>query len=427
MFKRLHIQLTLLCTVVSSLILIIMSFACLSFQEAKSQERYFSEFQANVNMLINYLESQSVISHNWLTQFHQDSHFEMDILDNGNKLAFTNLKPIPSKEALFELVRETTRNEYLIFEESITPQSILSSHAEFETTYQNTPYYAAVVMLPKNGGVLNIAILHSLEELQQITSVQRLFFAAADIAGIILLAVFFWLFTWRMILPLIENRKKQTEFIASASHELRSPLTVMLSALSAMKHASPTDAERFSQTIALEGKRMSRLIDDMLALSSADSAHFTVRKSAVELDTLLLSAYEKFEALAKDKNISLKINLPDESVPPCQCDKERIEQVLSILLDNALSYTPIGGAIRLSLQAQADKFTLRVADNGIGIPDTEKKAIFDRFYRCDKSHKDKEHFGLGLCIAWEIVHMHKGKLWVEDTPGGGATFVMVLR
>ena len=172
---------------------------------------------------------------------------------------------------------------------------------------------------------------------------------------------------------------------------------------------------------------MSRLIDDMLTLSSADSSHFTMQKSKVELDTLLLSAYEKFEALAKDKNISLKIDLPDDSVLPCQCDKERMEQVLSILLDNALSYTPSGGAIGLSLQTSADKFTLRVADNGIGIPDTEKKAVFDRFYRCDKSHKDKAHFGLGLCIAWEIVHMHKGKLWVEDTPGGGATFVMVLR
>ncbi len=427
MFRKLHIRLTLLCSVVSSLILIFMSFACLSFQEAEARERYFSDFQVNVNMLINYLESQTVISHNWLSQFHTDTHFEMDILDNGNRLAFGNLKPLPSKERVFTLVRETARNEYQLFEESITPQSILSAHKEFEITTDDMPYYASVIMLPKNNGVLNIAILYSQEKLQKDVSSQRMYFAAVDIAAIMLLTVFFWFFTWRMILPLMENRRKQTEFIAFASHELRSPLTVMLSALSAMKHAAPPDAERFAQTIAVEGKRMSRLIDDMLTLSSADSSHFTIRKCSVELDTLLLSAYEKFEALAKDKNISLKIDLPDDSVLPCQCDKERMEQVLSILLDNALSYTPSGGAIGLSLQTSADKFTLRVADNGIGIPDTEKKAVFDRFYRCDKSHKDKAHFGLGLCIAWEIVHMHKGKLWVEDTPGGGATFVMVLR
>ena len=68
-----------------------------------------------------------------------------------------------------------------------------------------------------------------------------------------------------------------------------------------------------------------------------------------------------------------------------------------------------------------------MADNGPGIPDSEKEAVFDRFYRCDKSHKDKAHFGLGLCIAREIIHMHKGSIRVEDTPGGGAAFVVNLR
>lgn len=103
-----------------------------------------------------------------------------------------------------------------------------------------------------------------------------------------------------------------------------------------------------------------------------------------------------------------------------------MEQVLSILLDNAVSYTPPGGAISLSLKLEPDKVLLGVSDNGDGISDEEKEAVFDRFYRCDKSHKDKSHFGLGLCIAHEIVRMHKGKLWIEDTPGGGATFIVSI-
>lgn len=171
---------------------------------------------------------------------------------------------------------------------------------------------------------------------------------------------------------------------------------------------------------------MSRLIDDMLTLSGTDSSHFTIQKTEVELDTLLLSVYEKFEPLAIEKGISLHISLPDALIPPCLCDQGRIEQVLSILLDNALSYTPSGGKIFLSLQSSSNQMILRVADTDIGIPDSEKKAVFDRFYRCDKSHKDKAHFGLGLCIAQEIIHLHKGRLWVEDTPEGGATFVIVL-
>lgn len=426
MFKKLHIRLTLLCTGVSACILVFMSLVCLSFQEAESKESYFSDFQVNVNMLASYLESQSVISHNWLSQFHTDTHFEIDIRDNGETLAFGNLKPL-SNESSFIRIRKIAREEHQIYEETITPESILSIHAEFEYTDDKIPYYAAVVLIPKNGGVLNIAILHSLEELQGTIVMQRLIFAVVDIAGTLILAVFFWFLTWRMILPLIENRRKQAEFIASASHELRSPLTVILSSLTAMKHASAKDAERFASNIELEGKRMSRLIDDMLTLSGTDSSQFTIHKTAVELDTLLLSSYEKFEPLAIDKNISLRITLPEDSVPACQCDRERMEQVLSILIDNALSYTPSGGIIKLFLQADGDKFILKVADNGPGILDTEKEAVFDRFYRLDKSHKDKAHFGLGLCIAQEIIRMHKGKLWVEDTPGGGASFVIMLK
>lgn len=426
MFKKLHIRLTLLCTLVSGFILVFMSFICLSFQEAESRESYFSDFQVNVNMLISYLESQSIISHNWLSQFHSDTHFEMDIRDNGELLAFGNLKP-SSKEPVFDMVREKARNEHRIYEESFTPQSLLSTHAEFEFTSDGSPYYASVILIPKNGGILNIAILYQLKELQHKIAMQRILFAGADIAGIFFLAVFFWFFTWRMILPLIESRRKQTEFIASASHELRSPLTVMLSCLSAMKNASTEDSERFAATIALEGKRMSRLIDDMLTLSGTDNSRLDLHKTAVELDTVLLSAYEKFESLAREKGISFQITLPDSSVPCCQCDKERIEQVLSILIDNALSYTPESGKICLSLYTVSDKFTIRIADDGPGIADTEKEAVFDRFYRCDKSHKNKNHFGLGLCIAKEIISMHRGKIWVEDTPGGGATFVIMLR
>lgn len=172
---------------------------------------------------------------------------------------------------------------------------------------------------------------------------------------------------------------------------------------------------------------MSRLINDMLTLSGADSSSLTLRKTAVELDTLLLSSYEKFESLARDKSISLGITLPEDSVPPCHCDKERMEQALSILLDNALSYTPAGGRVCLSLSVSQENFLMRVADNGPGIPDAEKEAVFDRFYRCDKSHKDKNHFGLGLCIAREIVRMHKGNLWAEDAKGKGTAFVIMLK
>ncbi len=426
MFQKLHIQLTFLCTFVSGMILVFMSLICLYFSETESKKSHFSDFQINANMLYNHLGSQSVLSRNWLAQFQADTGFEMDIRDNGSKLIFENLSPYTLHEDIFTKARKLAREDYTILEESITKESVLSIHADFPLNWEGEEYYASVALIPKKSGVLNAAVLLPLTELNKAIASRRQLFAQVDILGIFLLGLFFWVLTWRMMQPLIKNRQKQTEFIASASHELRSPLTVMLSALSAMQHASPKESAHFSQIIKQEGKRMGRLIDDMLTLSGTDSSHFTIRRTQVELDTLLLSAYEKFEPLAQKKSISMNIALPDKLVPPCSCDKGRIEQVLSILLDNALSYTPSGGRILLSLETVSDKFILRVSDSGTGIPDSEKQAVFDRFYRCDKAHKDKEHFGLGLCIAQEIIHMHRGKIWAEDTFGGGTTFIITL-
>ncbi len=426
MYQKLHIRLTFLCTLASGMILAFMSLICLFFSESESRKSHFSDFQINSNILVNHLDSQSILSRDWLAQFCADTGFVIDIRDKGFKLAFETLSPLTLSDDIFTLARERARTEYSVLEESMTPNSILSIHADFPLEWEGKDYYASVSMIPKNGGVLNTAVLLPLTDLHESIVLWRILFAGADLFGILLLGLFFWFFTWRMMQPLIRSRQKQAEFIASASHELRSPLTVMLSALSAMHHASPQETAHFSETIRREGKRMGRLIDDMLMLSGTDSSHFTIQKAAVELDTLLLSAYEKFEPLAKKKFISLSVTLPDELVPPCFCDKERIEQVLSILLDNALSYTPSRGKICLSLEDRSDKFIIRVSDSGIGIPDSEKDAVFDRFYRCDKSHKDKEHFGLGLCIAQEIIKAHRGKIRVEDAQEGGASFVIIL-
>ena len=171
---------------------------------------------------------------------------------------------------------------------------------------------------------------------------------------------------------------------------------------------------------------MSRLIDDMLTLANADNRTWSIHPSDIELDTLLLQTYEKYERIARDKGLTLDVDLPEDIPPTYPCDGERVAQVLSILIDNAMSYTPKGGKIKLGLKTESSRIQLYVADNGPGVPDESKKSIFDRFYRVDKAHKDKAHFGLGLCIAKEIVKLHKGKIAVEDTPGGGATFIVTL-
>ena len=163
---------------------------------------------------------------------------------------------------------------------------------------------------------------------------------------------------------------------------------------------------------------MSRLIGDMLTLAGADNGSWSIQPAPVELDTLLLQSYEKFETVAAQKGMQLRIELPDTALPPYVCDGERIAQVLSILLDNAMSYTPQGRAYSsLPLERRKPLDAAR-ARQWPWHPAGSQGSDFERFYRAEKSRKDKEHFGLGLCIAQEIVRLHRGRLYLDDTPGG---------
>ena len=198
-------------------------------------------------------------------------------------------------------------------------------------------------------------------------------------------------------------------------------------ALSALEKAGPEEQERFRENIRAEGTRMSRLVDDMLALASADSRSWAVNRSPVELDTLALEVYEQFSSMARERGLRFSVSLPEEEIPLCRCDGNRIAQALSVLLDNAFSYTPSGGRVELSLTLRpGGRVRFSVADTGPGVPEEEKERIFQRFYRADASRQNREHFGLGLCVAREIVELHKGRLWVEDAPGGGAVFCMEI-
>ena len=170
-----------------------------------------------------------------------------------------------------------------------------------------------------------------------------------------------------------ENRKKQTQFIASASHELRSPLAVILSCVQVMEKDSG-DSGKLLQTIKSEGNRMSMLVGDMLSLANADNKSWSITKSDCELDTLVLDTYEKYEPLLHEKKISLKVILPEEPLSVCKCDSARISQVLGILLDNGASYVPAEGKMKMGVEEKEKYFKIYVQDNGPGISNENKEA-----------------------------------------------------
>ena len=164
---------------------------------------------------------------------------------------------------------------------------------------------------------------------------------------------------------------------------------------------------------------MARLIGDLLTLAQGDAGTWDVRRDAVDLDTLLLETAEDFYPIARQKNQLLSLSVPETALPIVTGDSQRLRQILTVLLDNACSYTPEGGTITLSAQTGPGEALLRVADTGPGISPEHRERVFDRFYRADSSRGEQSGFGLGLSIADAITREHKGALRAES--GGGVT------
>ncbi len=422
MFRKLHIQMTVFSAAITNTILIVMALVCLLIAESSAKENSYATFVNNAGACITQMEEQPAISHRWLKTMMNNYHVRILIRDNGNPLYFYKLADFGQDSSAFSRALDLSRDSYGLNLESYSRNQKLTKSADF----QFPGYYACTALVPHTDGVLSIIILYPLSDLHLQLNTQRLAFGGAVLAAIAAVSVFSWFFTKKMIRPLEKSRKEQTAFIAAASHELRSPLAVIRSGLSAIPRATPERAGVFVDMSLKECDRMARLIQDMLSLSNADNHTWRLEAAPCELDTLLLETYEKYEPLTKEKGLRLTVSLPDAPLDPLSLDTGKISQVLAVLLDNAISYVPEGGRICLSLKKEPGAAVVSVADNGPGIPDSEKESIFQRFYRSDTSRNDKQHFGLGLCIAREIAVLHKGTLTVSDAPEGGAVFSLYL-
>lgn len=435
MFRKVHLYLTALCAGITTAILIVMSLLYLYLSEKELYENQFRSFQNDINTISTSLEQQSVISMEWLSKMEARGGYTFYALDNGIPFLYnrlTNLSEASEIRSLLDACLEIYKNDYA----SSSTESDAGNgspyntcvHSEFlfNPTGGKHEYHISVIELNRGTSSLQILVLSSLDFLQEQITRQRTRFFLIDIAAVLLLTLFSFFFTGKLLQPVIESRKKQTDFVAAASHELRTPLAVILSSAECCRDADEEKRTRFLDTIKQEGDILTSLVNDMLTLSASDSQRFSCRPAPVELDTLLINTYEAFEPLAAEKKLSLSVTLPEESLPLCTADSGRIVQLLSILLHNAISYTPEGGRIDLALSHKKNRFYLTVSDTGAAIAPEDKKKIFDRFYRAEKSRSAKGHFGLGLSIASEIVKLHHGTVSVTDRPGGGSVFTVML-
>jgi len=229
----------------------------------------------------------------------------------------------------------------------------------------------------------------------------------------------------KAMIPITRAFIRQREFVADASHELRTPLAVLLSSIDAMEMTIEPEKEEFPgrllSTMRQEVKRMTNLVSDLLTLARSDSNSIELRTEVFDITPLAEKALESVHPLADGKKISISLDAPVSLM--VVGDPDRILQLIYIFLDNAIKYTPKGGAVKLFLSKEGSDYCIAVQDTGIGINKADFERIFERFYRIDKSRtRQIDGHGLGLSIAKWIVENHKGTIKVASEPGKGSTF-----
>lgn len=422
MFQKAYYKLNLLCILLITLILTVMTLVYLFVSEQSLMNNVEATFKNDMNVIINNVELRDIYTKEWLNAIESNGKYTIWILDNNIPLWISNPSKNSMKKNLFDEAIQFYVDRYTIMDDH-SQTIIYPYHYSFHSSITNQEYYAYFNRFLSDDKPLDIFVLYSKEQTNHQILRQRIIFLLIDLFAIIFLSRFAFIFTKRILQPIEQNQQEQIRFVAAASHELRTPIAVILSSLNACKKADSIEKEGFLSTIESESYRMSKLVNDMLLLAKADNHTWNLQKSPVSLDTVLLNAYEAFTSMAREKKLSMHITLPDEVVADCCCDEDRITQVITILIHNAISYTQNGGTINLSLYITEKYAVISVMDNGPGIPDSEKEKIFERFYRIDNARSKKDHFGLGLCIASEIIHAHQGKIQIKDTPGGGSTFL----
>lgn len=226
----------------------------------------------------------------------------------------------------------------------------------------------------------------------------------------------------------IRLEKTRQDYISNVSHELRTPIAAIRAMSETLHDGMVRDEDKKSQyygNILRESMRLSRLVDDLLELSRLQSGSVALQKRRFDLGETLHHCAEIYGEMALDVGIELVLDAETDSLPTVCSNGDRIEQVLVILLDNAIKHTPEGGRVTLGCEVREDHVLVTVADTGEGVPEQDLPYVFDRFYKVDKAHSS-EGTGLGLSIADELLRLLGETIGVESKPGEGSRFFFTV-
>ena len=225
------------------------------------------------------------------------------------------------------------------------------------------------------------------------------------------------------------SQKSQRDFVANVSHELKTPLTSIQGFSQAMLDGTVDSGPALTKAagiIKTEADRMYRLVVDLLDLARFDAGTIVLDRKALDLSKLLTHVVNQLIPQAAEARVKLSLDV--DPLPTCVGDEDRLAQVFTNLVDNAIKHTPVNGFVKLNARSEAGLVRVEIIDSGKGIPEEHLGRIFERFYKVDGSRKKecKLGTGLGLAIAQQIVQSHEGAISVRSTLGEGSVFGVTI-
>lgn len=226
------------------------------------------------------------------------------------------------------------------------------------------------------------------------------------------------------------SQQAQRDFVANVSHDLKTPLTSIQGFSQAILDGTAADREETQRAAGIihdEADRMRRMVDDLLLLARMDAGQLQLARQPVDLVELLAGCVASLEPRARQGGVTLQVDAV-AGIPPLNGDGDRLAQLFTNLLDNALKHTPSGGRVAVTLEQQHREAIVAITDTGPGIPAEQLERVFERFYRVDSSRarSQTKRVGLGLTICKELVEAHGGRIAAESVVGVGSKFSVYL-
>ena len=421
---------TIFITVIMLIITSIMIILCNNYVHTEQSSEVLL-FQRMVTQMMYQLKDNSQNFESIADSYHEyKSPIFCYIQDTSGKMVYQTDFDFPTDvDTLLERFRtQTDKEDTFIITNDNKPTTYQSGVFMFNGTRNDDYLGILATIVTPNDTAYHLSLIYRQQSLFDILTKQAFLYISLWCLSLITVTAMSYLLIKKALKPTEVMLKSQKDFIASASHELKSPLAVILANAEKLEQLQIDNTE-FRKSVKIldnECMRMSKLVKDMLLLASSDAKSWTLCKNIIDIDTLLISLYEAYEPICIRKKIRLRLEISESSYPKFCADGERLFQILTIFMDNAIHHSINNKQIEIKTAAAAKHITFFVTDHGRGISEDDKPYIFNRFYCADKSRTDKSNFGLGLSIADELAKMMNGSVGCEDTDGGGATFFVKL-